>query len=183
MTSVFIISAPSGSGKSTLVDKVRPEVPSLDFSVSYTTRPPRGSEQNGQEYFFVSRPQFEEMIRSDQFLEYADVFRNYYGTARRFLLQAEDHGKDLLLDIDVQGAEQIMRKIPRAVGVFILPPERNTLEKRLRSRSEDSEVFFLMIRRPPRSTLFPYTTLFRSASMRACVVFADVSGFETGALW
>ena len=139
MTSVFIISAPSGSGKSTLVDKVRPEVPSLDFSVSYTTRPPRGSEQNGQEYFFVSRPQFEEMIRSDQFLEYADVFHNYYGTARRFLLQAEDHGKDLLLDIDVQGAEQIMRKIPRAVGVFILPPERNTLEKRLRSRSEDSE--------------------------------------------
>jgi guanylate kinase len=139
MTSVFIISAPSGSGKSTLVDKVRPEVPGLDFSVSYTTRPPRGSEQNGQEYFFVSRPQFEEMIRQDQFLEYADVFRNYYGTARRFLLQAEDHGKDLLLDIDVQGAEQIMHKIPRAVGVFILPPDRNTLEKRLRSRSQDSE--------------------------------------------
>jgi guanylate kinase len=139
MTSVFIISAPSGSGKSTLVDKVRPEVPGLDFSVSYTTRPPRGSEQDGQEYFFVSRPQFEEMVRQDQFLEHADVFRNYYGTARRFLRQAEDHGKDLLLDIDVQGAEQIMRKIPRAVGVFILPPDRNTLEKRLRSRSQDSE--------------------------------------------
>jgi guanylate kinase len=139
MTSVFIISAPSGSGKSTLVDKVRLEVSGLDFSVSYTTRPPRGSEQNGHEYFFVSRPQFEEMILQDQFLEYADVFRNYYGTARRFLRQAEDHGKDLLLDIDVQGAEQIMRKIPRAVGVFILPPDRNTLEKRLRSRSQDSE--------------------------------------------
>ena len=139
MTSVFIISAPSGSGKSTLVDKVRGEVPGLEFSVSYTTRPPRGSEQNGQEYFFVSRPQFEEMIRQDQFLEYADVYRNYYGTARRFLRQAEDHGKDLLLDIDVQGAEQIMRKIPRAIGVFILPPDRNTLEKRLRSRSQDRE--------------------------------------------
>src|SRR6202162_1477787 len=139
MTSVFIISAPSGSGKSTLVDKVRREIPGLDFSISYTTRPPRGSEQNGREYFFVSRPQFEEMIRQDQFLEYADVSRNYYGTARRFRRQAEDHGKDLLLDIDVQGAEQIMRQIPGAVGVFILPPDRPTLEKRLRSRSQDSE--------------------------------------------
>jgi guanylate kinase len=138
MTAVFIISAPSGSGKSTLVNEVRQIVPGLDFSVSYTTRSPRGSEQSGREYFFVSRPQFEEMIRQDEFLEYAEVFGNYYGTARRFLRQAEEHGHDLLLDIDVQGAEQIKRKIPHAVSVFILPPDRNTLEKRLRSRSQDA---------------------------------------------
>jgi guanylate kinase len=140
MTSVFIISAPSGSGKSTLVNEVRPIVSGLDFSVSYTTRAPRGSEQNGLEYFFVSRPQFEEMIRKDEFLEYAEVFEknNYYGTARRFLRQAEEHGHDLLLDIDVQGAEQIKCKIPQALSVFILPPDRDTLERRLRSRSQDS---------------------------------------------
>ncbi|MGH9536425.1 MAG: guanylate kinase, partial [Terriglobales bacterium] len=112
MTSVFIISAPSGSGKSTLVDLVRKIVPGLKFSISYTTRPPRGDEQDGREYFFVSRAEFEEMIRKDEFLEYADVFGNYYGTARRFLREAEEEGNDLLLDIDVQGAEQIKRKIP-----------------------------------------------------------------------
>ena len=135
MSAVFIISAPSGSGKSTLVNEVRQIVSGLDFSVSYTTRAPRGSEQNGREYFFVSRPEFEEMISQDEFLEHAEVFGNYYGTARRFLHQAEANGHDLLLDIDVQGAEQIKHKLPQAVSVFILPPDRNTLEKRLRSRS------------------------------------------------
>lgn len=139
MSAVFIISAPSGSGKSTLVNEVRQLVAGLDFSVSYTTRPPRGSEQEGREYFYVSRPQFEEMIGRDEFLEYAEVFGNYYGTARRFLRQAEANGHDLLLDIDVQGAEQIKRKLPQAVSIFILPPDRDTLERRLRSRSQDRE--------------------------------------------
>jgi guanylate kinase len=139
MTTVYIISAPSGSGKSTLVGKVRGIVPGLDFSISYTTRPPRGNEQNGQEYFFVSREQFQEMIRRDEFLEYADVFGNYYGTAKSVLRQAEVRGKDLLLDIDVQGAEQIKRKLPEAVSIFIMPPDRKILEARLRKRSLDAE--------------------------------------------
>ena len=137
--SVFIISAPSGSGKSTLVNEILKIVPGLEFSISYTTRDPRGSEQNGREYFFVSREQFEEMLRAEEFLEHADVFGNYYGTARQFLRDAEEHGKDLLLDIDVQGAQQIKRKLPQAVSIFVLPPDRTTLEKRLRSRSLDTE--------------------------------------------
>ena len=139
MTTVYIISAPSGSGKSTLVDKVRKLVPNLDFSISYTTRLPRGSEQNGREYFFVSREQFEEMIGRDDFLEYADVFGNYYGTAKSVLRQAEERGKDLLLDIDVQGAEQIKSKLPSALSIFIMPPDRKILESRLRKRSLDAE--------------------------------------------
>jgi guanylate kinase len=137
--SVFIISAPSGSGKSTLVNGILKTVPGLEFSISYTTRLPRGSEQNGREYFFVSREQFEEMLQADEFLEHADVFGNYYGTARQFLCDAEEHGKDLLLDIDVQGAQQIQQKLPHAVSIFVLPPDRATLEKRLRSRSLDAE--------------------------------------------
>jgi guanylate kinase len=137
--SAFIISAPSGSGKSTLVNEILKVVSGLEFSISYTTREPRGSEQNGREYFFVSRNQFEEMLRADEFLEHADVFGNYYGTARQFLRDAEEHGKDLLLDIDVQGAQQIKQKLPQAVSIFVLPPDRATLEKRLRSRSLDAE--------------------------------------------
>src|SRR5882672_587098 len=122
MSIVYIISAPSGSGKSTLVNELRKIVQSLDFSISYTTRPPRGSEQDGREYFFVSREEFEKMIRNDEFLEYADVFGNYYGTARSVLKKAEESGKDLILDIDVQGAKQIKQKLPQAVSLFILPP-------------------------------------------------------------
>ncbi|MGA9799344.1 MAG: guanylate kinase [Terriglobales bacterium] len=139
MSGVYIISAPSGSGKSTLVNQVRLIVPGLKFSISYTTRAPRAGEQNGREYYFVPRNEFEEMVRKNEFLEYADVFGNYYGTARRFLREAEEEGKDLLLDIDVQGAAQIKRKIPDAVSIFILPPNRQELEKRLRTRSLDAE--------------------------------------------
>jgi guanylate kinase len=139
MSTVFIISAPSGSGKSTLVNKIRQTVANLEFSVSYTTRKPRGAEKNGCEYFFITREQFEEMIRKDEFLEHADVFGNYYGTARHFLDQAKAAGKDLLLDIDVQGAEQIKRKLREAVSIFVLPPNRSELEQRLRKRSQDSE--------------------------------------------
>ncbi len=139
MTTVFIISAPSGSGKSTLVNKIRQTVSNLEFSVSYTTRKPRGAEQNACEYSFVTRQQFEEMVRKDEFLEHADVFGNYYGTARHFLDRAKKEGKDLLLDIDVQGAEQIKRKLRGAVSIFILPPNRSELEQRLRKRSQDSE--------------------------------------------
>jgi len=139
MSIVYIVSAPSGSGKSTLVAKLLTMVRNLDFSVSYTTRPPRGVEQNRKEYFFVSKEEFNAMIAADEFLEYADVFGNCYGTARRFLREAQAHGNDLLLDIDVQGAEQIQRKIPDAVSIFILPPDWHTLESRLRNRGSDAE--------------------------------------------
>jgi len=136
---VYIISAPSGSGKSTLVNELLKLVPNLDFSISYTTRAPRGSEQNGKQYHFVSREEFERMIQAGEFLEHANVFGNYYGTARRFLREAEQKGHDLLLDIDVQGAKQVQQKLPDAVSIFVLPPDRKTLEWRLRKRSEDAE--------------------------------------------
>jgi len=139
MSIVFIVSAPSGSGKSTLVSELFKVTKNLDFSISYTTRAPRGSEQNGKEYFFVTKDQFEAMIAADDFLEYANVFGNYYGTAKRFLREAEARANDLLLDIDVQGAQQVKQGIPDAVSIFILPPDRKTLEWRLRSRGLDSE--------------------------------------------
>ena len=132
---VFIISAPSGSGKTTLTDELRKNVPNLEFSISYTTRQPRGSEQNGSEYFFVAREQFEKMIAEHEFLEYAEVFGNYYGTARSFLREAFARGNDLILDIDVQGAAQVKEKLPEAVSIFILPPSRDELERRLRRRT------------------------------------------------
>ena len=146
MSIVYIVSAPSGSGKSTLVNELFKMVGGLDFSISYTTRTPRGSEKNGKEYFFVSQPEFEAMIVGDEFLEYAKVFGNdgnYYGTARRFLREAEKRGHDLLLDIDVQGAAQIKKKLPQAVSIFILPPSREKLEWRLRNRGLDPEPVIL----------------------------------------
>ena len=135
MTTVYIISAPSGSGKSTLVNELRKSVSNLEFSVSYTTRPPRGSEQNGHEYFFITREEFEGLLAKEALLEHADVFGNYYGTAKRFLDGARERGHDLLLDIDVQGERQVKQKMPDAVSIFVLPPTRKELERRLRRRS------------------------------------------------
>jgi|SRR5450432_636932 len=137
MTIVYIISAPSGSGKSTLVNEVRRLVLNLDFSVSYTTRLPRGSEQDGREYYFVSRPDFITKIRKGEFLEHAEFDGNMYGTSRRFLREAGQKKHDLVLDIDVQGAKQIREQLTDAVSIFILPPNRQTLEWRLRNRSQD----------------------------------------------
>ena len=139
MTTVFIISAPSGSGKSTLVARLLDTVPDLMFSVSYTTRTPRGAEVNGKGYHFVSREEFEAMLARDEFLEWAQVFGNYYGTHRSILDEACTQGKDLVLDIDVQGARQLIEKIPEAVTIFVLAPSRQVLEQRLRSRGEDRE--------------------------------------------
>ena len=133
---LFIISAPSGSGKSTLVSQLRTLVEGVEFSISYTTRAPRGSEEDGREYHFTTRDEFERMVRKGDFLEWAEVFGNYYGTAVSALRMAKEHGKDLLLDIDVQGAVQVMKKMPEAVSIFILPPSPEVLERRLRNRSE-----------------------------------------------
>ena len=132
---LFLISAPSGSGKSTLVSRLRSLVENLEFSVSYTTRPPRGSEQEAREYHFISREEFQKMIDNGEFLEYADVFGNYYGTARHSLTDAFSKGKDLLLDIDVQGASQVRSKVPEAVTIFLMPPSPEDLAYRLRGRS------------------------------------------------
>jgi guanylate kinase len=136
---LFIISAPSGSGKSTLVNQLRSLVEGLDFSISYTTRAPRGSEEDGREYHFITRAEFERMIAAGDFLEWAEVFGNYYGTAVSALQHAKDTGKDLLLDIDVQGASQVMKKLSQAVSIFVLPPSPEILEMRLRRRSEAEE--------------------------------------------
>jgi guanylate kinase len=139
MTTVFIVSAPSGSGKSTLVARLLAGVPGLMFSVSYTTRRPRGHEVDGQSYHFVTRPDFEAMLARHEFLEWAQVFGNYYGTHRGILESARERGSDLVLDIDVQGARQLKEQIPEAVTIFILPPSRQILEQRLRARGEDRD--------------------------------------------
>jgi guanylate kinase len=132
---LFIISAPSGSGKSTLVNALRSQVGGIDFSISWTTRQPRGSEQTGREYHFTTREEFERMRDAGEFLEYAEVFGNYYGTARRSLDEATAAGRDLLLDIDVQGAGQVRAKVPDAVTIFVMPPNPKVLRTRLRNRS------------------------------------------------
>lgn len=137
---LFIISAPSGSGKSTLVSQLRTLVEGLEFSISYTTRQPRGSEEDGREYHFTTRAEFERMMAEGEFLESAEVFGNYYGTAISALDHAKRGGKDLLLDIDVQGAVQVMERLPKAVSIFILPPSPEILEMRLRHRSEAEHV-------------------------------------------
>lgn len=133
---LFLISAPSGSGKSTLVSEVRRLVEGLEFSVSYTTRAPRGSEQDGHEYHFTTREEFLAMVERGEFLEWAEVFGNFYGTPVSGLVRAGQQGRDLLLDIDVQGALQVMEKMPEAVSIFILPPSPQVLERRLRNRSQ-----------------------------------------------
>lgn len=139
MSCVFIISAPSGSGKSTLVRELLRLEPKIDFSVSYTTRQPRGQEVPGESYQYVSRESFMEMLNNDEFLEWAEVFGNFYGTHQSVWLQAQAEGRDLLLDIDVQGEQQLKKKIPDAVSIFVLAPSRAVLEQRLRARSEDAE--------------------------------------------
>jgi len=132
---LFIFSAPSGSGKSTLVSELRKQVKDVDFSISWTTRPPRGSEENGREYHFTTKEEFESMVEQGQFLEHAQVFGNhYYGTARQSLDEARRVGHDLLLDIDVQGAAQVRSKMPEAVSIFVLPPTPKVLRTRLRNR-------------------------------------------------
>jgi len=132
---LFIISAPSGSGKSTLVSELRKQVSGVDFSISWTTRSPRGSEENGREYNFTTREEFRRMVEAGLFLEYAEVFGNHmYGTARSSLDEARAQGHDLLLDIDVQGAAQVRAKMPEAVSIFVLPPNPKVLRTRLRNR-------------------------------------------------
>ena len=136
---VLIVSGPSGSGKSTLVEKIL-EVPGTLLSVSCTTRSPRKTESDGKWYNFVTEGEFQQMVERGEFLEYAQVFgKNWYGTPRKWLEEAQENKKDLVLEIDVQGALQVKRKLPGAVAVFVLPPSRAELERRIRARGQDSE--------------------------------------------
>jgi guanylate kinase len=134
---VFIISAPSGAGKTTLIRKVMEELLGLQFSVSYTTRPPRAGEQDGKDYHFVSTAHFMKMVERDDFLEWAEVVGNYYGTERPDLENLVLEGKDLILDIDIQGARKVLQEMGDAVAVFILPPSPEALRERLVRRGLD----------------------------------------------
>jgi guanylate kinase len=136
---VLIVSGPSGSGKSTLVKKIL-ELPGTMLSVSCTTRPPRNTESDSKWYNFVTEEDFQQMVARGEFLEYAQVFgKHWYGTPRKWLDQARAQKKDLVLEIDVQGALQVKRKVPDAMAVFVLPPSRAELVKRIRARGQDSE--------------------------------------------
>jgi guanylate kinase len=136
---LFVISAPSGAGKSSLVRALMEHEPGLRLSISYTTRPQRPGERHGQHYFFVPPERFEAMIEEGAFLEHARVFDNRYGTARGQVEAQLDQGYGVVLEIDWQGARQVRAAMPESVGIFILPPSRAELERRLRGRGTDSE--------------------------------------------
>jgi guanylate kinase len=136
---VIVVSAPSGAGKTTVVHRLLREMPGLRFSVSHTTRAPRGHEREGVEYYFVDRATFEGLRDDGKLLEWAEVHGNLYGTGLEEEKRAHEDGVDLLLDVDVQGAAQVREKMPEAVTVFILPPSYEVLERRLRGRGEDDE--------------------------------------------
>lgn len=135
---LFVVTAPSGAGKTTLIRSLMAEDPTLVFSVSNTTRAPRPGEQAGRDYFFVGREEFERMIAADQLLEYARVFDNFYGTAREPVERDLNAGRNVVLDIDWQGAHQVRERMPDAVLVFIMPPSFEALARRLRARGTDS---------------------------------------------
>src|SRR3989442_9560770 len=136
---LFIVSAPSGTGKTTLVERLVKVTDRLKMSRSYTSRPPRGDEVDGVDYNFVSRPQFETMVAADEFLEWADVFGNLYGTAAADTGRCMESGSDVVLVIDVQGARKVRARGMPHVAIFVLPPSYQVLERRLRGRSKDSE--------------------------------------------
>lgn len=136
---LFIVSAPSGAGKTSLVKRAIAELEHLGVSISHTTRAMRPGEIDGQDYHFIDRGGFEDMIESDQFLEYADVFGNYYGTSVQAVQQRLDDGMDVILEIDWQGAAQVRQKLDDVISIFILPPSRATLIERLKGRGQDSD--------------------------------------------
>ena len=136
---LIIITAPSGAGKSSLISATLKADPSLRCSISYTTRAPRPGEQHGREYFFVDEPVFLEMLERGEFLESAEVHGNRYGTSQKVIREALETGHDLMLEIDWQGAQQVRRLMPEALGVFILPPSLEELKRRMRTRAQDTE--------------------------------------------
>jgi len=136
---LYIIAAPSGAGKTSLVREIVNTTNDVIVSVSYTTRASRPGEHEGVDYNFIDKQSFEDLIAKDEFLEYAEVFGNYYGTSKTWLEKKLKEGTDVILEIDWQGAQQVKRLIPEAIGIFILPPSQATLIQRLRSRGQDSD--------------------------------------------
>jgi guanylate kinase len=136
---LFVVTAPSGAGKTSLIEAVMRDDPTLKISVSYTTRPPRAGEKDGVDYHFVERATFDAMQRRGEFLESAEVHGNHYGTSRRVILDAVAAGQDLILEIDWQGAQQVRRLYPDCIGIFILPPSIDELERRMRARGKDAD--------------------------------------------
>ena len=137
-SNVIVISAPSGTGKSSVAKRAVASIPHLRFSVSHTTRPPRPGERNGREYFFVTPARFKRMIAAGDFVEWADVHGNLYGTSWKELRKARKEGRDILLDIDVQGHHRVRQRLPEAVSIFLLPPSFQELARRLRRRHSDA---------------------------------------------
>lgn len=135
---IFVISGPSGAGKSTLIKGIRERIKDIGYSVSHTTRKPRVGEKDGKDYFFVDKGKFREMINSNAFVEWAQVYDDYYGTSYSSLTSKLNAGQDIILDIDIQGAKNIKEKIVDSILIFILPPSREILEQRLRERATDS---------------------------------------------
>lgn len=135
---IFIVVAPSGAGKTSLVSALLAAEPTVSLSVSYTTRPAREGEVDGKHYHFVAHAQFESMIRQGDFLEYAEVYGNYYGTSSGWIRSQLAEGRDILLEIDWQGARQVRQVFPEAVGIFVVPPSIEELERRLRGRATDT---------------------------------------------
>lgn len=148
---LYVIAAPSGGGKTSLLQALMKNRPGLSFSVSCTTRPPRAHERDGRDYHFISRPEMERLIAAGEFIEHADVFGNLYGTRRSVVESALAAGRDLILDIDWQGARQVRERLPEAEQIFILPPSRAELEARLRKRATDTPE--VIARRLAESTL------------------------------
>jgi guanylate kinase len=154
---LFVVSAPSGTGKTTIVERLVQVVPDLSLSRSYTSRPARPGEEDGVDYNFITRTRFEEMIAADEFLEWADVFGNLYGTCASDAGRDLASGRDLVLVIDVQGARQIRQRCKDTVGVFVMPPSYEVLEQRLRRRSKDSEAAMQRRLRTARAEVAAFT--------------------------
>ena len=179
---LFVVSSPSGGGKGTLIDRVLKEVPDLSYSVSFTTRAPRNGEMDGREYFFVTPEKFEQMVAANEFLEWAHVHSKRYGTSRQQVFREISEGRDIILEVDVQGASSVRQLIDDAVSIFILPPSFEVLKQRLLARGTDSpEELDLRLRNAPRElehySAFQYLIINddadRAASKMRAIVHAE----------
>lgn len=179
---LFVVSSPSGGGKGTLIQHVLKQVPNLSYSVSYTTRAPRNGEVNGREYFFVTTEQFEKMVAANEFLEWAQVHSKLYGTARQQVVREVSEGRDIILEVDVQGAASVRALLADAVSIFILPPSFEVLKQRLQARGTDSkEELDLRLRNAPTElkdyAAFQYVILNddldRAANQMSAIVHAE----------
>jgi guanylate kinase len=179
---LFVVSSPSGGGKGTLIRRMLAAVPELSYSISYTTRAPRNGELNGREYFFVDREKFEAMAGANEFLEWACVHGNLYGTARRQVAQETAAGVDIVLEVDVQGAASIRELMLNAVSIFILPPSYETLKQRLIARGTDSpEELAVRLKNAPdelrQFSCFDYVIINddidRAAHQLAAIIYAE----------